>query len=248
MLTVGDKEADAIYYVDEQGIEKEVAEVWLGDQKVWPEESDEPNIHIIGKFPATVSADRRYVYINGKEISLDEEFDYESDEIWRYGINEKNSSPWFSNVLKSLYFLSDISQITILSRIFTSLSMLNFLDLGDRFDTKEVTEMKYVFSGCSSLPSLNLGNKFDMGNVTDAVNMFNDCSKLTTVTGKISNIKVSLDLHYSPLTADSAMVFINGLSDEVTGQTLTFKSTTYNSLTPEQLAVGTAKGWTIASA
>ena len=75
--------------------------------------------------------------------------------------------------------------------------------------------------------------------------MFDDCSSLTTVTGPITGIKVDLNLSYSPLTADSAMVFINGLSRVTSKRTLKLKSTTYDSLTPEQIAIATSKGWNV---
>lgn len=43
------------------------------------------------------------------------------------------------------------------------------------------------------------------------------------------------------------MVLINGLANVTTAKTITFKTSTYNTLTEEQKAVATSKGWTIAS-
>lgn len=53
------------------------------------------------------------------------------------------------------------------------------------------------------------------------------------------------NLSYSPLTADSAMVFINGLEEVTETKTLSLKDTTYDSLTEEQIAIATSKGWTV---
>lgn len=216
MIRLGDKEIKDLYLGD-----KPVTALCLGDEQIWPEE-EEYNIHIKGKFEPGTPERKMYMYINGKKITLDEEFDYKSDDVLLYGVNSSNAD-FFP---EAYGFLLELSFLT---------------------DTSELTLMKSMFQDCSKLTTLNLGNKFDTSKVTTMSKMFDGCSALATVTGKISNIKVSLDLGDSPLTTESAMVFINGLSGEVTGQTLTLKSTTYNSLTPEQLAVGTAKGWTIAS-
>lgn len=110
-----------------------------------------------------------------------------------------------------------------------------------------VTSTSRMFGVCKSLTQLNLGN-FNMAKVGYAEDMFLNCIALSTVTGRITGIKVDLDLHYSPLTNESAMVFINGLAEVTSTKTITFKSTTYNTLTADQIAVATGKGWTVVSA
>lgn len=165
------------------------------------------------------------------------------------------------------------SHITDMTLMFQScnLKTIDFLDrldtrnvtsFGSMFDSAKLTEIDLsplntssakgfggMFNYCYQLTTVKFGDKFDMrcstGNTTKYYKMFYDCTRLTTVTGKIININENLELNKSPLTPDSAMVFINGLSEEVSGKTLTFSSTTYDSLTPEQIAVGTAKGWSI---
>lgn len=77
--------------------------------------------------------------------------------------------------------------------------------------------------------------------------MFSFCSKLTTITGPITGISTSIDLQHSPLTHDSAMVLMNGLNTVTETKTITFKSTTYETLTEVEIAAATAKGWTVAS-
>lgn len=43
------------------------------------------------------------------------------------------------------------------------------------------------------------------------------------------------------------MVFINGLTPQTNGS-ITFAKAVFNTLTEEQIAIATAKGWTVASA
>ena len=46
----------------------------------------------------------------------------------------------------------------------------------------------------------------------------------------------------------SAMVLINGLSTTTANLKITFKASTYNTLTADDIAIATNKGWTVASA
>ena len=78
--------------------------------------------------------------------------------------------------------------------------------------------------------------------------MFDSCTALTTITGPITGISASIDFGSSPLTHDSAMVFLNGLNTVTGTRTITFKSTTYGTLTEAEIAAATAKGWTVKSA
>lgn len=78
--------------------------------------------------------------------------------------------------------------------------------------------------------------------------MFYNCPKLTTITGPITGITQSIDLKESPLTHDSAMVLMNGLNTVTETKTITFKPTTYETLTEAEIAAATAKGWTVKSA
>lgn len=59
------------------------------------------------------------------------------------------------------------------------------------------------------------------------------CSNLKNVIGSLSGIKMDLSLNVSPLTNESAMIFINGLATVDKAKTITFKATTYNTLTDE---------------
>lgn len=109
----------------------------------------------------------------------------------------------------------------------------------------------------SELTTLIFGT-MDFAHVRSVTNTFYGCSALTTVTGTLTNIgkaftaNTTLDLSYCPLTNASAMVFINGLYDLVTAgssltHTIKFSSTAYGNLSAADIAVATAKGWTVTS-
>ena len=166
----------------------------------------------------------------------------------------------------------DTSNVTSMEDMFNGCESLTSLDLSN-FDTSNVTQMGHMFRGCKNLKSLDLSN-FDTSKVTRLQYMFYDdekltdlyinfdvrsikddnynyngifykCSSLKNVVGKFEGAKINLDLSYCPLTADSAMVFINGLATVTEKRTLYLSATTYDSLTPEQIAIATSKGWTV---
>ena len=144
----------------------------------------------------------------------------------------------------------DLSRVYYMHYTFNADTALKDVDMGGcnvGKNTSKPTSFNYMFNNCSALTTLNI-NGWDFNNASSFNNTFYNCTSLTTVIGLVYNIPISLTLQYSPLTVDSAMVFINGLKDGVSGQTLTLKSATYSQLTPDQLAIGTSKGWTIAKA
>ena len=168
----------------------------------------------------------------------------------------------------------DVSKVTNMGHMFYSCSPLASLDLSG-WNASNVTDMSYMFSNCKALTSLNLSG-WNVSNVTDMSWMFGSCSKLTslnlsgwdvsrmnyydmdstfsscsaltTVIGPITGISTNISLKGSPLTHDSAMVFLNGLNTVTETKTITFKSTTYGTLTEAEIAAATAKGWTVKSA
>lgn len=162
----------------------------------------------------------------------------------------------------------DTSNVTSMEDMFNGCESLTSLDVSN-FDTSKVTQMGHMFRGCESLTSLDLTN-FDTSKVTRLQYMFYDDEKLTdlyinfdvrlntyfetifslcfslkNVVGKFEGTKFDLDLSDCPLTAASAMVFINGLATVTEKRTLALSRTTYDSLTTEQIAIATSKGWTV---
>ena len=137
----------------------------------------------------------------------------------------------------------DVSRVNDMYSMFYKCIALQSLDLSG-WDVSRVNDMRYMFSDCRALQSLDLSG-WDVSSVTSINTMFNYCQSLTTVLGPISGIKFNLGLSDCPFTNASAMVFINGLSEVSEAKTITFKSTTYDQLTPEQIAVATSKGWNV---
>ena len=146
--------------------------------------------------------------------------------------------------LKSLDLTNfNTSKVTNMFGMFANCSILKSLDLTN-FNTSKVTNIALMFYGCNMLSDLYLN--FDMpqlSNNTDGP--FGRCDSLTNVVGKFDNYSNNLWFTDSPLTAQSAMVFINGLATVTEKRTLALSRTTYDSLTPEQIAIATSKGWTV---
>lgn len=161
------------------------------------------------------------------------------------------------------------SKVTDMSDMFSGCRQLTSLDVSN-FDTSNVTDMSYMFDSCGSLTSINLSGSettkltsigcmfrecyklkdlyinFDLKLISEyQIDIFLSCRSLTNVVGKFNNFKQYLDLSFSPLTPDSAMVFINGLATVTEKRRLSLKASTYDSLTTEQIAIATAKGWTV---
>lgn len=173
-----------------------------------------------------------------------------------YALKELNVSNWnVSKVTNFFYTFSYLNLKTLdLSKwqntVATNLAgmfeecKVTSLNLSG-FNTANVTTMAGMFDGCNALQTLNLGSNWNMNSNTDVSSMFNNCTKLTTVSGTITNLKKPLNLSSCPLTNASAMVFINGISENGSGVTLTFKKSTYDTLTAAQKAIATGKGATI---
>lgn len=109
-------------------------------------------------------------------------------------------------------------------------------------DTHNVTDISYCFSECPKLESVPL---LDFSNVTDTSTIFYNCTSLTDV-GGFTGLKVDISFSYSPLTHDSALNVIDNLTIS-SGHKVTFKKTTFDTLTPADIAKATSKGWTIES-
>ena len=120
-----------------------------------------------------------------------------------------------------------------------------------QLDTTKVTNMIGMFYGCSSLQSIPL---LECGKAT-LMNNFFGYFTIPTLTdlGGFKDLKISITsgfLDMLPnLTVESLMNVINNVYDltgnGLSGQTLKFGQTNLDKLTPEQIAVATAKGWTL---
>ena len=140
----------------------------------------------------------------------------------------------------------DTSNVTLFERMFYGCNNLTSLDISN-FDTSKLIGLSDMFGGCNRLSDLYLN--FNISNITYSLGSFpytfSYCFSLKNVVGKFEGTKYDLDLASCPLTTASAMVFINGLATVTEKRRLTLSRTTYDSLTPEQIAIATAKGWTV---
>ena len=120
------------------------------------------------------------------------------------------------------------------------------------WDTSTITDMSSMFLKFENLCFLNLSN-FNTSLVTNMGSMFYDCYKLSTLTlGPDWGINTSIssfDLSYCPLTHDSCLDVFNKLADKTqtatTSATLKLSSTTKALMSDDEIAIATAKGWTV---
>ena len=140
----------------------------------------------------------------------------------------------------------DTSNVTLFERMFYGCNNLTSLDISN-FDTSKLIGLSDMFGGCNRLSDLYLN--FNISNITYSLGSFPYtfiyCFSLKNVVGKFEGTKYDLYLSDCPLTAASAMVFINGLATVTEKRRLSLSATTYDSLTPEQIAIATSKGWTV---
>lgn len=158
--------------------------------------------------------------------------------------------------------LIDTSSGTNFSYMFDSCKKLTTIP---QLDTSSGNIFSYMFDSCSALTDLP---KLDMSNANNLPNMFYGCSALKKLGGfknlgqnyiqKQSNYAYyGLALSYcNNLTYDSLMNVINDLYDlnltydvanggTLYTQKLTLGSTNLAKLTAEEIAIATAKGWTV---
>lgn len=154
----------------------------------------------------------------------------------------------FNNVLKTLD-THNVTEMSSMFQYYPSSAIPDTLDLTN-FDTSKVDSMSTMFGGWWG-KNLKLG-VFDLASINwssfGATQIFT-FSAVENITGEIRNIKKSVSIPYdNNLTRESALVFINGLvpiEDDDT-QTLKFMSDVYRRLLPEDIAIATERGWTIA--
>ena len=148
----------------------------------------------------------------------------------------------------------DTSAVTNMVYMFRDCSGLTSLDLSG-FNTSAVTIMGEMFSGCSSLTSLDLSG-FDTSAVTYMGNIFSGCSGLTSLilgpnffkTPNVTMVNFSYSTKWINDTVVTSLV-TNSYDRATAGlrtMTLKLSANTKASLTDEQKAAITAKGYTIA--
>ena len=152
----------------------------------------------------------------------------------------------------------DASNLTIMAQMFYSCPKLQTLKLA-HLDTSNVTAISQMFSGCSALTSID---GLDTSSCNMLANPFSGCSKLQNL-GALKNLgkgflttasanygNYTLTLSYSTsLTRNSLLAVINGLYDikskGCNTQKLVIGTTNLAKLSSKEIAVATAKGWTV---
>ena len=163
--------------------------------------------------------------------------------------NATNMTRMFSGCAKLQSIpLLDTTNVTSMYSMFSLCASLQSIP---ELNTSNVTSMDSMFYSCTSLQSIPL---LDCGKVTN-MNTFFSYSTINTLTdlGGFKDLKISVTSYFldkAPnLTIESLMNVINNLYDltgnGLSGQSLKIGSTNLNKLTGEQIAVATAKGWTL---
>lgn len=131
----------------------------------------------------------------------------------------------FSNctALQQLFYLSKVKKIGIC-------------------DFTKATNLYAVFGNCSNLEEI-VEIKFSKEMNYAITNMFLNCGKLTKVIASGSFAISGLDLSACPLTRASKLSFLNILEPTSTTKTIIFGAG--ESLTNEDVAIGTQKGWSV---
>ena len=149
--------------------------------------------------------------------------------------------------------------ITTFNSAFQGCYELQDIDVTN-WNMDNVTNTLSMFNGCSSLVSIDTTNwNFYSITKTGANSMFLACKKLISIIGDrdiddvlMHNVKClngnisSLNLSGTILERPSLRASINGLAEVETTQTLTLGATLRAKLTEEDIAIATAKNWTIA--
>lgn len=154
------------------------------------------------------------------------------------------------------------SNVTDMSNCFGYCSSLKTLDLTG-WNMSKVTRMEYVFTRCTSLEVLDITG-WNMESTTGTAHFSSYCDSLQSIIGNrtieeviADNIATMIGLSASAgvnfanspnLDRASMRAIINGVAD-MTGKTalrMTFHANAKARLTEEDIAIATAKNWTIA--
>ena len=162
------------------------------------------------------------------------------------GASEGNYKEVFNALYNASLMNSDIERIdfyignpfTSHNGFFRGTSKLKYVK---GVNTSSSKDIRLMFSG-SAIETIE--EPLDISNVTNTTNTF-ACDNLTEIRFVSGTIKLSLDFsRCSKLSAQSVQSIIDGLATVTTAQTLTLNKAI--TLTDEQKATITAKGWTLA--
>lgn len=160
----------------------------------------------------------------------------------------------------------NVDNVTNFSQTFLHCTNLEYIKGLENWNIDKVTNYQYIFQNCYKLKELNLTNWY-AGGVSSSIyirDIITNCYELTTLIGGatiekvlanniscMKGLKVSLSLvlnqnQRTNLDRASLRALINGLAEVETTQTLTLGATLRAKLTEEDIAIATAKNWSIA--
>lgn len=151
----------------------------------------------------------------------------------------------------SITFL-DISKLDV-SSCYSFLRLTGWLDACTEINAAfnldvPSRDLRASFDSDAALKNLNIST-WNMAHSTGWVNyntVFLRCTSLTNLKFGY-NLNKTVDFKDCPLSHESALSVINGLAPVNSTQTITFSKATYNTLTNEEIALATSKGWSVAS-
>lgn len=136
----------------------------------------------------------------------------------------------------------DYSKVTNVQAMFQGTKIRSF-----QANLPLVINAAYIFSECSSLKTIGTLN---VPNVTIMLDCFRGCTNLTTIGGLVG-LKADVDFKdCRNLSNESIQNLIDNAADVTSlgTKTMKFAATPFATITEEQTAAATAKGWTLASA
>lgn len=138
----------------------------------------------------------------------------------------------------------NVSSVTTMKKMFIDNLMIETLDLSG-WNTGNLTNMYQTFRNCARLTSINFDG-WDFSKVTDFGGFMGLYDRERVILGTFSGISVSLSFETCRIDSESVTRIVNGLARVTTTQTITFYRDV--TLTNQQRAIATSKGWTVASA
>lgn len=147
---------------------------------------------------------------------------------------------------------ANLKNINNMTQMFFNVYNVKEIDLSNiKINESLIISSMFMNNYINNLVTIKLSN-WDFTNVIDKsmeiVGIFNNKNfeYLENIIGPIYNYNWNVNMISSRrLTTDSAMVLINGLADIDGTRTIQFNISTFNTLTEEQIAIATAKGWSV---
>lgn len=137
----------------------------------------------------------------------------------------------------------DTSSANSFDIMFGGSSIGPVLDIS-HFDTHNVTTFHGFVHTCTSLRQLIVN--WDLTNIRNGA-FLEFASSPIDIIGSIHNIYSSIRIQ-GQISNNAALLFINGLAEVEPLQTITFDKVTYDTLSPDQIALAESKNWIVANA